>query len=62
MVRPPMNGVSAGGRREVSLREVGAFKLTVGALLFTTISRAHDYVGPVAAIRPDFSFFSRVRL
>ena len=58
MVRPPMNDVSTGGRREVSLREVGAFKLTVGALLFITISRAHDYVGPVAAIRPGLILFA----
>jgi O-antigen ligase len=36
---------------------VGAFKLTVGALLFITISRAHDYVGPVAAVRPGLILF-----
>jgi len=48
---------SGGGRREVSLREVGAFKLTVGALLFITISRAHDYLGPVAAVRPGLILF-----
>jgi len=41
----------------VSLREVGAFKLTVGALLFVTISRAHDYLGPVAAVRPGLILF-----
>lgn len=48
---------SGGGRREVSLREVEAFKLTVGVLLFITISRAHDYLGPVAAVRPGLILF-----
>lgn len=36
---------------------MGAFKLTVGAFLFITISRAHDYLGPVAAVRPGLILF-----
>lgn len=54
---PSISEVGSGGTGAIRLKDFGPLRLAIAGLMLITVSRAHDYLGIVAALRPGILFF-----
>ena len=54
---PSTSKASDGDTAAIRLTDLGPLRLAIAGLMLITVSRAHDYVGVVAAMRPGILFF-----
>lgn len=54
---PSTAPVSDSGSEAIRLKDLGPLRLAIAGLMLITVSRAHDYLGIVGAMRPGLLFF-----